>query len=637
MAVASGVERSGDDIVRQDIRFNEKNILTSLEEDVGKRFSEGVKGVFKMKKEIEFQDYAYEQGSDWAKQVGTIKRNVDYFRFLRTQYESNRIRIRDITKLIVASEAAKMGSSKKISPDMLKNLAQEKNSLELENREKQDKIEMEASDMLPHFFILHGDPGVGKTIWGSALADLLNYTLYKIDISDQKNMWYGNTEDNCSKLLNFLKSSQECVFIMDEVDKMLSSGDSPSTHQVDKAIVAKLLEFFGNKSNDEIFIKNKVYFIMTTNYIDDVSIALKARSDVKEFVTRPKSVEAYEAILRSSIKNLRPRFPKAAIDSINWGVVAKVLSKKEVDFRQLEQMMEISFKADVTWQQTMEMFSAGMIDSLGDMQGLGMPLTIENMLEVCDLVASGESHGVMEVIGERTKKVKAMMEPYRTGQKKFDTKPITNPNTKQTKDVLQFPEDITKIMRGEGASKDVPSSQTSPEGWEYTKTIDPETGTARVDLKPKVNPAEEMRQLQDTGFEEKPLMEVEPERQKQTKEEAPSKKKKEDVAQNQDIDKKQDQQTAQKEKISSSTDYYFDYLQKMGMIQDNKIVATQKSNNGKPQEIVTAKEKPLTSKVEDGSIDDLASKGIYYFGGLLIAPINNRAKPQQLRSFNREL
>ena len=652
IAIANGIEKSPDaNVLDDEFNFDETRILKTLKDQVGEKLEESVKGIKRQDLEAGFEDYAYQKGTPWASHVATVKRTVDYVRALRSSNVLNKQRIKDIDVQLKVSEKLPASSPKKLTTEKIAKMTAEKKYLMAQNEKNRGNIENEASDKMPHFYILYGDAGVGKTVWGSALADLLQYPLFKIDLSNQRSKWYGDADQNCENLLNYLRSTQETVFLMDEIDRQLAmskgAGEGAGQNH-DESLVAKLLEFFGNKSNDALFIKNKVYFIMTTNYLKKVDMALKKRAGKNKVkVLRPKDKEAYAKILRSSIKNALELYPNAPVGTVNWDYIADALAKKEIDFRTISQMIFSSFELDEKWNETMAMFQNPQgvtpAESLGDLQGLGLPLTTQNLLEICSIITSSgvegnsedDNYGVMETASKRSDLIRDQLKPYMDGTKAFPTKPIPNPITGEIENIPSLPEEMTKTMRGEDKTAEellAPEIEIN-EDFGAQREIDPKTGRKRTKLNRKLTPKEEMKKLEDEGFIEEPLIEepmvdttptYEDNEQSQTQTLAPQK---------------------TKEKIASSTDYLIDFLTKRGLIQDNKFVTPKKQKIASsepldpqnpvanpvedPDAIPEEPEVQYTKEEEQAEIEEMAKAGTHYYGSLIIAPMNNKVKPIQ--------
>jgi DNA polymerase III delta prime subunit len=626
MALSSGR------IFTAEASFDEDKIISTIKDYTVKKIKDEVVGVTKLEKECTFEKYAYRENTSWANQVGAIKRNVTMIQMLRDKCKANESRIKAIEIMIRRHSSPNANSSEKLSPSALSKLNAEKQSLEQYINDKQKVIEDNASQQMPHLFLLYGDPGVGKTVFGSALADLLNYPLFRINISDQQNMYIGNTGERARRLLNFLKNSQETIFVLDEIDRQLpqagGAGDI-NIHPVHKELMDKMLEFFGYRGNDELFVKNKVYFIMTTNHIEGVEGALRSRAKVTAEVLPPQGFQSYRKILGSSVDWYSPSYSDADLQNINWDLVAKSYESFNVSCRFITQMMEHAFSHDRTWRNNMTVFEEGNAGMLGDLQGLGLPLTTENLIDVGPLMSEGYGHGVLELESQRVKKITPILAPYLTGQKKFKT--AGDPNNPIATDKLVFPEEATKIMMGKDTTIEsrMPVAEEAVGEYEYTREIDPATGKVKADVKKKIDPAQEMENLKDTGFAEEPLItppEISQGKTLETKENKPPLKKKEDMGQ------KLKDEKPMPEKISSSADYFVDFLKKQGLIQDNKLVIPKK----KSKTAANKKEEHDPSQLKrDLSYEDLVKQGIYYFGGIIVAPINDMVKPKEIKGLRR--
>lgn len=585
------------DLYNEEISYDGEAIVKQLKKEIADKLQAGLQGVTKKEPQIEHERYAYEEGSDWAMQVGTVKNAIESLRMKKGEQMEHLQAIKSIDIAL---------RNPKTTPEQ-RDKYQKEREWRVETLANLDNIiEDYASTSLPHFYLLYGQPGTGKTVWGDALADLLDYDLYTIDISDQRNMYQGNMEKNARNLINFLKKAQEAVFVMDEIDRQLNPGHESGDSGADQKLIAKLLALFDNE-NDPLFIKNKVYFIMTTNNREQVTDAIRSRASKAEYeVKAPMTVEAYERILSSSIKKYKPLFPNAPIDSINWQGIAQALVQKKIGFRWLENTIKTALDQDCQWQRSVEMMEKGSLTPEYWKRGLGLPLTFNNLIELASIFDTGTTSPVASLVSRRAEQIKPIMERYMTGGTKFETVQIKNPYTNKIEIKTVIPEEINKIMSGESVTGAPPAQPE--EQIEFMREIDPATGRMRTVPRKKKELIQEMQEA--TGFEgDQPIPATEQEKQRQ--EQDPKKKKKEDMNKKPSVTKVMEETDAE-----SSTDYLFNYLQKQGLIHDGKLIE--------------AKKKPANKSAKEtieNPADKFESKGVYYTGRIMVAPATTDVPP----------
>lgn len=74
----------------------------------------------------------------------------------------------------------------------------------------------------PKGFMLHGEPGTGKTELARYLASIFGWPAFKIDGGNIYSRWQGESEARLRKVLSFIGNQGECVFLIDEADKLFS-------------------------------------------------------------------------------------------------------------------------------------------------------------------------------------------------------------------------------------------------------------------------------------------------------------------------------------------------------------------------------------------------------------------------------
>lgn len=74
----------------------------------------------------------------------------------------------------------------------------------------------------PRGFLLHGPPGTGKTEAARYIARSMSLPIYKLDGGSVYSRWQGESEANLRRALSFITNAGDCVFLIDEADKLFS-------------------------------------------------------------------------------------------------------------------------------------------------------------------------------------------------------------------------------------------------------------------------------------------------------------------------------------------------------------------------------------------------------------------------------
>jgi AAA+ superfamily predicted ATPase len=124
--------------------------------------------------------------------------------------------------------------------------------------------------------LLHGVPGTGKTEVVKQIAKETNRELMKVDISQSKSMWFGESEKVVKKIFtdykSFMEGSEETpILFLNEADAIISKRgavDKSNTRQTENAIQNIILEELENFEG---------ILIATTNLADNLDSAFERR------------------------------------------------------------------------------------------------------------------------------------------------------------------------------------------------------------------------------------------------------------------------------------------------------------------------------------------------------------------------
>jgi len=119
-------------------------------------------------------------------------------------------------------------------------------------------IEGEDSRLRPRGMLLHGMSGTGKSQAGRYIASNWKVPLYLMDLSSIMNKYVGQSEHNMRTMLSQTDAEAPCVLILDEVEKLFSSGsgDNGTTTR----LLSQLLWWMAEHTS-------KVFTLMTSNNI----------------------------------------------------------------------------------------------------------------------------------------------------------------------------------------------------------------------------------------------------------------------------------------------------------------------------------------------------------------------------------
>ncbi|UCD03496.1 MAG: ATP-binding protein [Candidatus Woesearchaeota archaeon] len=149
--------------------------------------------------------------------------------------------------------------------------------------------------------IMYGPPGCGKTLLAKAAAGEANKSgssvkFYKVDQSDIKNMYVGNSEQNMRNLFENAAKNQPAIIFFDEVDSLAGTrGKDLSGHRKDLAN-----EF---KSDFDDITDKTILVIGATNHPWNIDSAFVRPGRFEELIfVPPPDLEARAKILEIHTK-----------------------------------------------------------------------------------------------------------------------------------------------------------------------------------------------------------------------------------------------------------------------------------------------------------------------------------------------
>ena len=137
--------------------------------------------------------------------------------------------------------------------------------LPLRHPELFDKIGIDA----PKGVLLHGPPGIGKTLLAKAVANETNANFYSIGGPEIMSKFYGESEEKLRNIFLQAQDKAPSIIFIDEIDSIAPKRDEVSG-DVEKRIVSQLLTLM-----DGLKTRGKVVVIAATNRPNAIDQALR--------------------------------------------------------------------------------------------------------------------------------------------------------------------------------------------------------------------------------------------------------------------------------------------------------------------------------------------------------------------------
>jgi len=151
----------------------------------------------------------------------------------------------------------------------------------------------------PKGILLHGPPGVGKTLLAKALANEIGAYFIAINGPEIMSKFYGESEARLREIFEEAEKNAPAIIFIDEIDAIAPKREEV-VGEVEKRVVAQLLTLM-----DGLKERGRIIVIGATNRIDAVDPALRrpGRFD-REIEIPPPDKRARKAILEVHTRNV---------------------------------------------------------------------------------------------------------------------------------------------------------------------------------------------------------------------------------------------------------------------------------------------------------------------------------------------
>ena len=207
---------------------------------------------------------------------------------------------------------------------LLKDLMKEEQFKEIQNRLSEKKLSKGVTALL------HGAPGTGKTEIIKQIAKETNRELMKVDISETKSMWFGESEKIIKAVFtDYAEFAKECVrtpiLFFNEADAIISKRgevDNSNTRQTENAIQNIILEELENFEG---------ILIATTNLVSNLDSAFERRFLFKIKFQKPDvSIRTRIWQLKMPLLTLEESILLAEKFDFSGGQIDNIIRKNEI-------------------------------------------------------------------------------------------------------------------------------------------------------------------------------------------------------------------------------------------------------------------------------------------------------------------
>jgi len=156
------------------------------------------------------------------------------------------------------------------------NILKEKDKEKLKNKEDDalviQNIESIRSRM-PHVIVLYGKGGVGKSAFPIHFAGLLDFDAWDFNVNTLHNMYIGQSGERARESLARISKASHLVVRIDEYDRAIGSGASSGQdmHAAHKQVEMEIMNWLQNLQEDNLFVKNDIFIVLTTNHKENIT------------------------------------------------------------------------------------------------------------------------------------------------------------------------------------------------------------------------------------------------------------------------------------------------------------------------------------------------------------------------------
>ena len=394
-------------------------------EQSNKIHDENVPGMKSRRAKVAFEDYVFkktgEHGIAWSNMIGQFGQVKAEYQILRQYIHALNVKIGDIDRDL---SSTRQSEQSKIEKETLKaGYYTERNRAII----RRDML----LRSMPHFIVLYGKPGVGKTVWSDALADLFGFPIREINFQETKEKWYGETGRKTVKLMNIVKNSRNTVFLLDELDRdiemqgegSVGGGGAGGGHSVDKGMTKTLLTTF--EEEQPRFINNNVFVIITTNYLGSMDKALLSRTkgniykveapddpaDYKRFIDSflhtemkdtpdaPWLTEIVDSMNKQGVGvNIKDYWTslQTLLSSVDLNKLCEIIAKRELGFRTTSGVIRMAVMNHNAYMMSKRQIERGERTDI-----IGMPFTTENLIHAANIAKDDDDKNENNLYGVR--------------------------------------------------------------------------------------------------------------------------------------------------------------------------------------------------------------------------------------------
>ena len=207
---------------------------------------------------------------------------------------------------------------------------------------------------MPHVIVLYGRGGLGKSAFPKHFAGLLDFDIWDFNVNALHSMWVGQGSERAREALTRINKASHLVIRIDEYDRAMGStqASGQDMHSAHKQVETEFMNWLQNSQEENIFIKNDIFVILTTNHKENITGPLLRSGradlviDINEFDDKSMRESFISSPRRMKNRNLCPPVGfnsfedlSKAIEKLDLSQITLLASQKGFTVRDVDTLL----------------------------------------------------------------------------------------------------------------------------------------------------------------------------------------------------------------------------------------------------------------------------------------------------------